>query len=104
MFMKKLMAVLMLSLLVYSGYIVAGFAAADEVYTNKVVTVYSGDTMWDIAAGLAEEGEDVRAVLYRIREANNLTGADLQPGQKLLVPVRVNAGDGVMLAEAAGRR
>ena len=48
----------------------------------------------------AEDDEDVRAVIYRICEANGLQNTDLQPGQKIMVPVRVHAGDGVMLAEA----
>ena len=75
-------------------------SAADEIYTTRTVTVYSGDTMWDIASRWAEDDEDVRAVIYRICEANGLQNTDLQPGQKIMVPVRVHAGEGVMLAEA----
>ena len=46
--MKKLITVIMASLLLYSGYVLGTCAAADEVYTTKTVTVYSGDTMWDM--------------------------------------------------------
>ena len=70
--MKKLITVIMASLLLYSGYVLGTCAAADEVYTTKTVTVYSGDTMWDIASRWTEDGEDVRAVIYRICEANGL--------------------------------
>ena len=99
--MKKLIAGIMAGLLLYSGYLLGGLAAASEVYTTRTVTVYSGDTMWDIASHWAEDDEDVRAVIYRICEANGLASTDLQPGQKILVPVRVRSGDNIMLAEAA---
>ncbi len=99
--MKKLMTVLMAALLLYSGYVIGTVAAANEVYTTHTVTVYSGDTMWDIASRWAEDGEDVRAVIYRICETNGLESTTLQPGQKLLVPVRAQLDSGMMLAEAA---
>lgn len=101
MFMKKLMTVIMASLLVYSGYVLGTCAAADEIYTTRTVTVYSGDTMWDIASQWTENGEDVRAVIYRICEANGLENTNLQPGQKIIVPVRMHTDNGVMLADAA---
>ena len=99
-FMKKLTAIVMAVFLLYSGYVFGTVSAADEIYTTRTVTVYSGDTMWDIASRWAEDDEDVRAVIYRICEANGLQNTDLQPGQKIMVPVRVHAGEGVMLAEA----
>ena len=98
--MKKLTAIVMAVFLLYSGYVFGTVSAADEIYTTRTVTVYSGDTMWDIASRWAEDDEDVRAVIYRICEANGLQNTDLQPGQKIMVPVRVHAGEGVMLAEA----
>lgn len=99
--MKKMTAVIIASLLLYSGYIFGTLAAAGEVYTTRAVTVYSGDTMWDIASRWTGEDEDVREVIYRICEANGLESTDLQPGQKIIVPVRVEAGAGIMLAEAS---
>ena len=83
--MKKLTAIVMAVFLLYSGYVFGTVSAADEIYTTRTVTVYSGDTMWDIAS---------------LCEANGLQNTDLQPGQKIMVPVRVHAGEGVMLAEA----
>lgn len=97
---EKLTAIVMAVFLLYSGYVFGTVSAADEIYTTRTVTVYSGDTMWDIASRWAEDDEDVRAVIYRICEANGLQNTDLQPGQKIMVPVRVHAGEGVMLAEA----
>ena len=66
--MKKLTAIVMAVFLLYSGYVFGTVSAADEIYTTRTVTVYSGDTMWDIASRWAEDDEDVRAVIYRICE------------------------------------
>ena len=49
------------------------------------VVVEPGDTLWSIAASVAEE-EDVRAVVDRIQELNGLESADLVPGQVLQLP------------------
>jgi nucleoid-associated protein YgaU len=51
---------------------------------NSVV-VQSGDTLWSIASSLAGDA-DVRAVVYRIQQLNALEGADLVPGQVLVLP------------------
>ena len=64
MFMKKLTAIVMAVFLLYSGYVFGTVSAADEIYTTRTVTVYSGDTMWDIASRWAEDDEDVRAVIF----------------------------------------
>jgi LysM repeat protein len=52
---------------------------------TKIVQVGSGDTLWDIASGLADDG-DVRAVMEEIKHLNALDSADLQAGQRLVVP------------------
>jgi nucleoid-associated protein YgaU len=51
---------------------------------NSVV-VQSGDTLWSIASSLDGDA-DVRAVVYRIQQLNALEGADLVPGQVLVLP------------------
>jgi nucleoid-associated protein YgaU len=49
------------------------------------VVVEPGDTLWSIAASVAD-GEDVRAVVDRIQELNGLEGSGLVPGQVLQLP------------------
>ena len=49
------------------------------------VVVQSGDTLWSIAASVAD-GDDVRVVVDRIQELNGLEGAELAPGQVLELP------------------
>lgn len=53
---------------------------------TRVVLVGPGDTLWDIAAAIADDG-DVRAAMERIEDLNALDSAALQAGQRLLVPV-----------------
>jgi hypothetical protein len=50
------------------------------------VVVHPGDTLWSIAATVAGEGDDVRAVVADIRELNELPDAVVVPGQVLVLP------------------
>lgn len=79
-----LLAVLAVGLVLASGSV-----ATDEPGTpepTKVVLVGSGDTLWDIAAGIADDG-DVRAMIDRIEKLNALDSGMVVAGQKLVVPV-----------------
>lgn len=48
--------------------------------------VAPGETLWQIAGGLASPGEDVRDVVAELVELNELPGAGLQAGQQILLP------------------
>jgi LysM repeat protein len=50
------------------------------------VVVEQGDSLWSIAASVAGEGDDVRAVVDRIQELNGLSGSAVLPGQVLELP------------------
>ena len=49
-------------------------------------TVTSGETLWQIADGLAEPGQDVREVVDQLIALNELPGSGLHVGQQILVP------------------
>ena len=51
---------------------------------KQVVTVQRYQTLWAIAS--AHYGGDVRGAVWRIEQANHLAGADIQPGEKLVLP------------------
>ena len=51
------------------------------------VTVAPGDTLWSLAARMAD-GADVRAMVDEISTVNSLASAELQPGQKVRIPLR----------------
>ena len=51
----------------------------------EVYTVLAGESLWDIAEMIAPE-EDPRAVIDQIRSANGLSGAEVFPGDRLILP------------------
>lgn len=53
---------------------------------TRTVVVTGGDTLWAIAAEVAEPG-GTRAMVDRIVELNALDGASLRVGQQLAVPL-----------------
>jgi len=68
-------------------------SASPEIYEKQVVTVHTGDTLWDIAADWSGKEEDIREVIMRIQKENKLTGSDLFVGQRLVIPVRRTVAD-----------
>jgi nucleoid-associated protein YgaU len=51
---------------------------------KQVVTVRPFDTLWSIAQ--QRYGGDVRDAVWRIERANHLPGANVRPGQRLVLP------------------
>ena len=51
----------------------------------RVIQVAPGDTLYAIAAELAEPGE-IREMVHRIQQLNSLPGGQITEGQKLAVP------------------
>jgi LysM repeat protein len=64
----------------------AGQVEASTAPSYDIVVVAPGETLWSVAAAYASG--DVQGMVNDIREANNLTGFDLQAGQRLRVPVK----------------
>ena len=64
----------------------AGQVEASTAPSYEIVVVAPGETLWSVAAAYASG--DVQGMVNDIREANNLTGFDLQAGQKLRVPLK----------------
>jgi LysM domain len=79
----------LLTVLAVGFLLASGSVATDEPGTpapTKVVLVGSGDTLWDIAAGVADDG-DVRAMVDEIEKLNALESGMVVAGQKLVVPL-----------------
>ena len=64
----------------------AGQVEASTAPSYEIVVVAPGETLWSVAAAYASG--DVQGMVNDIREVNNLTGFDLQAGQKLRVPLK----------------
>lgn len=62
-----------------------GAQAGSEAGEPEVYTVLAGESLWDIAEAIAPN-EDPRAVIDQIRRANGLSGAEVFPGDRLILP------------------
>jgi len=67
---------------------VAGFFMSEATTNHEPlkIEVMPGDTLWDIAASHNYYEEDIRAVVYRIKQYNELSDATIYTGQVILVP------------------
>ncbi|HEX3778201.1 MAG TPA: LysM peptidoglycan-binding domain-containing protein [Pseudonocardiaceae bacterium] len=63
-----------------------GNATVPVPSATTVVSIHSGETLWDVATQEAP-GSAPQAVVDRIRQLNNLDDATLYPGEMLRVPV-----------------
>ena len=79
------LAVALLAGVVFGGGSVATGEAGADVPT-RVVMVSEGDTLWGLAASVADDGE-VREVMREIRRLNALDSSVLQLGQRLRIPL-----------------
>lgn len=76
-------SVLVVGVLFATGALPVGSSPAAA---TQSVTVHAGDTLWSIAQSAAP-GQDVRAVVDRIRDLNGLSQLDTLPeGMVLVVP------------------
>jgi Tfp pilus assembly protein FimV len=62
-----------------------GAQAGSEAGEPEVYTVLAGESLWDIAEAIAPN-DDPRAVIDQIRSANGLSGAEVFPGDRLILP------------------
>lgn len=82
--------VALLGLLLAVAGVMGGRAVADgpqQATEVQTYSVQSGDTMWSIAQGVAQPGEDVRDVVIRLQRLNDLGDSSLLAGQVLMLPV-----------------
>ncbi|MDE0776299.1 MAG: LysM peptidoglycan-binding domain-containing protein [Nocardioides sp.] len=82
-------AVLLLGLtvLLAIGVVFAGGSlASEEPAPTETIVVAPGDTLWEIASDLSEDG-DVRDMMRTIEQLNSLDTVALAVGQRLQVPL-----------------
>jgi nucleoid-associated protein YgaU len=66
---------------------IGGSAEADIPTTEPTeYVVQTGDSLWAIASGAAEQGEDVRRLVADIARLSGVDGGSIFPGQILLIP------------------
>ena len=91
--MKKFLLAFILGAMLSGGFTYMTVSASSEVYEKQIVTVHTGDTLWDIAADWSGKDEDIREVIMRIQKENKLKGSNLAVGQQLVIPVRKTVAD-----------
>ena len=64
----------------------AYIGADDYAEDHEEYIVVSGDTLWAIARQRGCNSSDTRELVYRIMEYNEMSRADLTPGDRLLLP------------------
>lgn len=68
----------------YAGAKLAYEQKASEI--QKIHYVEEGETLWDIAAEISGDDQDIRKVIYDIAKLNNIApDADLKVGQKIVI-------------------
>lgn len=64
------------------------YVQAPPQLISYAVTANKGDTLWDICSKIATERDDVREIVYRAKQENNIKNpGELQPGQEIIVKV-----------------
>ena len=81
-----LLGLLLGAFVIFSGQSVATGGSGAPVPTRTVV-VGEGDTLWELAATVAEPGE-IRETVHEIEQLNSLPGPVLVVGQEIAVPLR----------------
>lgn len=77
-------------IIVFAGYTVigAGNAEAAAVRTYVQVTISEGDSLWNIIERCNKDANiDVQSAIYDVYEINDIDAADIQPGDKLFIPI-----------------
>jgi len=77
---------LLIFIAVWAGVRVAHAGEDGAVYTGHTYVVRAGDTLWGIAAGEYGQAVDLRAAVFAIRDASELSDSAVHPGQELTLP------------------
>lgn len=80
----RLLPIILLMLMSIMGTTVPKSMGSYQV--REVYSVKPGDTLWSIASSYAGEDDDLRLMIHRMIDANELTdNCTLKPGEKIYV-------------------
>ncbi|GIP14935.1 hypothetical protein J40TS1_05770 [Paenibacillus montaniterrae] len=88
---KWFLCLFVILLFVTSFYLVRAAASTTSddhiaIGEEKVITVSSGDTLWEIAAQHYSHIQDKNYAVYLIKDRNGLSSNIILPGDKLILP------------------
>ena len=83
------LAVLVVVLLVavWAGARIANATSNGAAFREHRYVVHTGDTLWSVATRAYPGQHDPRRLVFAIEQRNHLAGADLHPGQVLILPI-----------------
>lgn len=81
-----LFAIMLTSIILFSSAYAAHTADKYQFGNTTEYIVQRGDTLWTIAEPYTAQDQDIRQVIYTIKQLSNI-GSNIQPGDKLLIPV-----------------
>jgi nucleoid-associated protein YgaU len=79
--------VVVLLVTIWVGARVANGAGNGPAFSEHAYVVRSGDTLWSVASAAYSGSHDPRQLVYRIEQRNRLAGADIHPGEVLVLPI-----------------
>ncbi|MBB3110366.1 LysM repeat protein [Paenibacillus phyllosphaerae] len=87
----RLIAAAIFFIIVFAGFtLMKGDASmshpAQPTADERLIVVGSGDTLWEIAGKVKQDGDDIREVVYNIKKRNQLENSALNAGQSLIIP------------------
>lgn len=77
----------LLAIIVVSIVLSSGAYSVESRHETEHYWVKKGDTLWDIAKEFSPEGYDVREMIYKIKEENNMNTSMIFEGAKLEIPL-----------------
>lgn len=78
---------LVLAVAVTAVFLLLTSADADQPPPPTITHVVAeGETLWELAATVADDGSDLRRIVRDIQHLNQLDGATIHPGQRLDLP------------------
>jgi len=79
--------VLVLVVAVWVGTRVANATSNPAAFSEHTYAVRNGDTLWSVANRAYAGNHDTRRLVFLIERRNHLAGADIRPGEKLILPI-----------------
>jgi nucleoid-associated protein YgaU len=79
--------VLVLVVAVWVGTRVANATSNAAAFSEHTYAVRNGDTLWSVANRAYAGNHDTRRLVFVIERRNHLAGADIRPGEKLILPI-----------------
>ncbi len=72
---------------VWVGTRVANATSNDPRFSERTYVVHTGDTLWSVTRRAYPGGHDLRQLVYSVEQRNHLAGADIRPGERLILPI-----------------